>query len=209
MKTVFVCCFQKSRDYSAEYVYHLKRGISENTTKEYPFICFTDEDLDGIETRPFLFNVPGWWNQVNVFNLHSFDQAVYFDLDTVIRKNIDWITGETRHFWALPRVRTGEIQTGVMKFNGGHASRVLPAFLRWYNVFYERGLFSPPIKGEGKSVALNFFKRVFPNWKALPLGVGQQINIYKNHFRKNPPDNDPSIVCFSCNPRPHRVNWLE
>lgn len=44
-----------------------------------------------------------WWYKVQLFNTeHHRGPLLYFDLDTVITKNIDWIwQSKLRHFWAV------------------------------------------------------------------------------------------------------------
>lgn len=207
---VFTCCYEPSDVYTAEYVYRLKEGVESNTTVDHRFICFTNEELPGVETRTPLFDVPGWWNQVNVFGMRAFEQAVYFDLDTVIAGNIDWIGYRCRDFCALPRVRNGKIQTGIMKYTPEHAAYVTDEFRLRRSGLKERGCFVPPIKGEEKSVALNFFGEIFAGrWVRLAVGCGEEIVIYKNHYRGRERLESPSIICFSCRPRPHEVDWLE
>lgn len=63
-----------------------------------PYIKHTLEDWTSRGLRK------GWWYKMQLFNLKQFKHPLlYFDLDTVIVNNIDWIwqTCSLRYFWAI------------------------------------------------------------------------------------------------------------
>jgi len=91
MPTV-VCVLKKGGTYTPEYVQRLKKGVENNTTIGYNFVCLTDdESVSGIcEVKLLKHRWDGWWSKIELFNPEmELDNTVYVDLDTVILGNID------------------------------------------------------------------------------------------------------------------------
>ena len=77
-----VCWGDKYDDY---YVQRLQREVARNLTVPHQFICVTDREIDGVETRAPINDLRGWWGKVNLFS-HDVcgEQNLYLDLDVVI-----------------------------------------------------------------------------------------------------------------------------
>src|SRR5689334_12929315 len=80
-----ICCVKAGRKYGPEYVQRLRDGVRRHLpehAKDIPFVCFTDDPVDGVECRPLPANLPKWWPKVSLFSLRQ--PLVYLDLDIVI-----------------------------------------------------------------------------------------------------------------------------
>ena len=80
MAQINICCLNVGTKYSQQDTDNLYKMIKENISYEFNFTCITDEV------------VPGVWNKLLYFSdLYNFDEdvCIAFDLDIVVRKNID------------------------------------------------------------------------------------------------------------------------
>ena len=98
--------------YSWEYVEKLQRGLQRNLSVPMRFHVYTEAERPVPESmiKHALKEWPGvsgpkrsWWYKLQLFNTEEFSgNLLYFDLDTVITGNIDWIWRlPTDYFWAL------------------------------------------------------------------------------------------------------------
>lgn len=79
-------------DWKSEYVYNFKKGLDKNMSIPFEFICLSDIDLD-IPTLPLDLVGAGYWTKLQMFRpeFNLTGECLYFDLDTIICKNIDSI----------------------------------------------------------------------------------------------------------------------
>ena len=95
-----VICIKWGTKFGPEYVNRLYKMVEKNLTIPHRFVCFTDNSeglLDGIEVRPLPeLNDDGLpekaWKKLGLFTDKLADlqgQALFMDLDIVIRDNID------------------------------------------------------------------------------------------------------------------------
>ncbi len=106
-----VACLIHSNGYDWQYVERLYNSVRRNSTYEVVFHVFTEAhrpvppDMVKHELIEWAdINGPrkSWWYKMQVFNPanHS-GPLLYFDLDTVIVRNFDWIPKlSLRYFWA-------------------------------------------------------------------------------------------------------------
>lgn len=95
-----VVCVLKSTDssiYDAEWVYKLQRAVQRNLSIPHRFVCFSDTELD-CECIKLEENFSGWWNKIQLFNPDFFlGETLYFDLDIVITKPLDYLINGLRN----------------------------------------------------------------------------------------------------------------
>jgi hypothetical protein len=72
--------------YKPEHVQWFQRMITEKCSAE--FVCLSDMKVPGVEIIPLKRNWPGWWSKIELF---QYSDVLYFDLDTVIINNIDYM----------------------------------------------------------------------------------------------------------------------
>jgi hypothetical protein len=99
--------------------------VERNTTRPHQFVCFSDRAIEGITTRILKPGFEGWWNKMQMFDTsHGLtNRIVYFDLDTLITNNIDWLMDYNGVFMGIedlgcinshqPHLKN-VLQTGVM-----------------------------------------------------------------------------------------------
>ena len=98
--------------YSWNYVERLYNMLKANSTHEIRMHVFTEShrDVPAHMIKHELQEWPGisgpkksWWYKMQMFNpAHNLGRVLYFDLDTVIVDNIDWIWQlNDQYFWAI------------------------------------------------------------------------------------------------------------
>lgn len=209
-----VVCFKWGTEFSAEYVNKLFRAIQRNTTIPLNFICYTD-NADGVEceTRPFIEPLPHWWYIIGLFNpAHGFNEkTIYFDLDTVILKNIDHILSLNVQFATLRDFYRPEgLQTACIMWEPDWG-----AFI-WERL---RSQFKPHRYNQllkyngGTNQFIEETVGVGSNTVRIQDRFPNECISYKVHIRdsKTPVDWDTArIVFFHGKPRPHEISedWL-
>jgi hypothetical protein len=107
--------------YPPDYVYRLKAMIERNLAVPFFFACITDQDLEGIHCIQPICGYQGWWQKLSLFEIAD-GPSLYFDLDTVITGNIDYLAEYTDNVLAAPanwgQSGHGGIQSSVMAWNG-------------------------------------------------------------------------------------------
>ncbi len=114
------------------YVEGLHRMVRRHLTVPHRFVCFTDDEAayaEGIELRGLPHGgLKGWMNKLSLFKPDVFcpsERVVYFDLDSFIVGNIDFLADYQERFAMLGPffVNVAPIfaglQSGVMAWRGG------------------------------------------------------------------------------------------
>lgn len=200
MKTV-VCVWWGDK-FSVDYVYNLKSMIERNTTVPFRFVCYSDKDIPGIETKRLKPGVEGWWNKLQLFDpsLKVGDHVLYFDLDTVITGNIDWLMNYETWFMGIEDVGAvnpwqphlkNVLQTGVMAWDHDANSHIYLDFVMNYNRIKNQ------FRGDGEylNTKINPYHR-----KLLQHVFPGKLKSYKYDIYPGPPDKEVSIVCFHGRP---------
>ena len=121
---VNVVCIKTGRFYDASYVNKLRNMIARNTTRDFRFICFTDdrEGIDAeVECRPLPYMMRGWWAKIPLFAppmCLGKHQTIAIDLDVLITGNIDWLLDWRGDFCALATWTTVNNVDAPKYYNG-------------------------------------------------------------------------------------------
>lgn len=178
------CVFKSGGDYTLDYVLKLKNAVERNTTQKYEFICLGDSSFF---TNQLSDNLPGWWSKIELFKLVG--NILYFDLDTVILRNIDEMISiaERLKFNEFVGVRAfnpirsqkkeTQFNSGMMAWNGN--------FKFIYNLFdYDKERSNPDKSMIGDqdyiSRQLRDFNKQISFWQDKMEGVYS----YKRHCKK-------------------------
>ena len=88
-----VVCVWWGTKFPFAYVQNLKSMIERNTSHDFKFHVFSTEPIEGYSTKILKPGYEGWWNKLQMFDpIHSLGQrAIYFDLDTLVVNNLDWL----------------------------------------------------------------------------------------------------------------------
>ena len=144
---IHCACVIHDTKYDFSYVDKLYRGLCRNLTPRVILHVYTESNRPVPEpyVKHCLQEWPGirgpkqsWWYKLQVFNPeHYSGQLLYFDLDTVIVNNIDWIWQLSKeNFWAVKdfkylfRSKRVTLNSSVMWFNSSKHKYVYDNFDR-------------------------------------------------------------------------------
>lgn len=161
-----------------EYVQRLREGVSRYCTVPYRFIEFHGEEN-------------GWWAKLELFKEFK-ERTLYFDLDTVITGNIDFLS-DPEGFTALTDFyHPHQIGSGLMSWNGDYS--------KIYDKWIE--LKKPELMGGDQQ----WIYMIMPQTKRFQEKYPNKIVSYKVHCQNGVPEK-ARVVCFHGKPRPHEVNF--
>ena len=207
--TAVFCVLKSGGDYDLDYVMKLRNMLKRNSTVEYDFICLTDIKIDPrvCKSIPLVREWAGWWSKVELFRpeLSKKKRIIYFDLDTVILKNIDDILQYDHSMtgllpWNARNRAAGMMASGMMAWNNeGDFSFLFDQFKLENIKNYQGGdqhYISEILNDNAADV--EFFQDMFPG-----------IYSYKRNCKRGLPG-DARIVCFHGKPRLPNVNqtWV-
>ena len=199
-----VVCVLWGKKFSDEYAYNLKSMVERNTTLPHRFICFSDREFNGIETRKLKPGHDGWWNKIQIFNTDFSlnKRVVFFDLDTLIVNNIDWLLEYRGNFMGIEDVgarrKDGSIwrqklvdrmQSAVMAFDRDNCSYI------WNDFSKDPRNLARRWRGDG-----NYINHVVKSRDMIQKKYPGKLWSYKYHVYPNRPDSQTSIVCFHGKP---------
>lgn len=111
IETIDCACVIHSDGYSWDYVERLYNMLSRNLTPEVRLHVYTEADRPvpdrfikhALTDWQIAGRKQSWWYKIQLFNPeHHSGSLLYFDLDTIITGNIDWIWKiPPEYFWAV------------------------------------------------------------------------------------------------------------
>ena len=144
-----IVCVKWGDKYSAEYVNKLYSMVSRNMTRDFRFICFTDDDrgiIPNVEIFPLEEDyLNGWWHKITLFKPELFDlhgPTLYLDLDVVIIDSLECFFEVPGEFciiydWICHRSKRIDSMwnSSVFKYNIGSMSHIWEDFhIQWENI---------------------------------------------------------------------------
>ena len=202
-----ICVLKSGGNFNTDYVVKLKNMIERNSTVSHNFVCLTDVESTLYKTIKLSCSKKGWWAKTELFrfDLVQSRQIVYFDLDTIILKNIDDILNFQHNFsalypWNEKNRRSGLCASGMMAWhNNGDFAFLFNQFESKNIKKYPRGdqeYISETLERNGQEP--EYFQKLFSG-----------IYSYKRNCREQLPE-DARVVCFHGRPRPHEVKdkWV-
>jgi hypothetical protein len=220
-------CLIHGEAYGWEYVDRLYNMLNRHLTTGMHLHVYTEADrpVPGHMTKHVLPNwkLSGpkktWWYKLELFNQdHYMGPMLYFDLDTVITSNIDWITQlDLQYFWAvrdfkyLWRPSNFGVNTSVMWFHTARYHHV-------YQEFHRRNMqqvigryhgdqdFVNEVVDKKQLKFLTTEKIQSWRWQALDGGYNFQ---QRKHMAPGTGTNltkDTSILVFHGHPKPSEIH---
>jgi len=120
----YIVCLKYGNKYSAEYVNKLFAMVKRNLTVPFEFVCFTEDNTDinpdiRVNLIPLISGVVGWWYKPIFFNpnLGLNGTILFFDLDVVIFKNIDYLFTYEPNKFCIIRDFNRHVIKNYNKFN--------------------------------------------------------------------------------------------
>ncbi len=97
---IVICVLRSGGVYFPGYVSRLQQAVEKHMTVPHEFVCLTDVDfldIPGCTVIPLKHNWPGWWSKIELFHPDlPDDYYLYFDLDTLILKNINGLAAVSK-----------------------------------------------------------------------------------------------------------------
>lgn len=199
---ITVACVYWGTKFSKDYVYNLKAAVERNTTVPHRFVCLTDKPLPGIECRFLKPGYESWWNKIQLFDSSQDlgERVVYFDLDTLIVNNIDWLLNHNGWFMGIEDVGAvnkhqphlkNKLQSGVLAFERNPNSYIWSEFVLGYDRIMDT------FRGDGEYLdsVINPYHRTL-----LQHQYPGQLKSYKYQVYPGPPDESTSVICFHGRP---------
>jgi len=225
---VHCACLIHSTGYDWTYVERLYSMLQRNLNREVLFHVYTEESrpVPDHMQKHVLQEWPGqwgarksWWYKLQLFNSDYYQgPLLYFDLDTVIVGNLDWITElPTRFLWApkdyryLWRPSHQGINSSVMWWDTTRYdwlyrdfdTRNLAQIMRHYNG--DQDYISA-------TVPANNIRHFLPmsamswRWQIKDGGMNFKTRAYQTPGTGTHLDSRTSILVFHGSPKPHEVD---
>lgn len=201
-----VVCVKWGDKFSDDYVYHLEAAVKRNSTHDVNFVCYSDKKIPEINTYILKEGYEGWWNKLQLFNpemrIRGTDfRYVFFDLDTIITDNIDWLLDYNGEFMGIEnlginnakyediRQYVGVLQSGVLAWDSLECSKIWDFFLKHKNEIMRN------FRGDGEFLhalikSPDLLQRLYPG----------KLRSYKYECYEEGLPKDTSVVCFHGQP---------
>ena len=224
--TIDCACVIHGDYYSWDYVDRLYRGLCRNLTPKVILHVYTEAGRPVPEpyVKHSLTEWPGvsgpkksWWYKIQLFDSDSLSaDLLYFDLDTVIVSNIDWIwLLKPKYFWAvrdfkyLFRSKRATANSSIMWFNTKRFNWIYQQFdpgiidsQQWRN----RGDQDYIYHHLSDSVRFLDFDRIQSwRWQALDGGFDFVARKHRQPGAGTSIDSKTSVLVFHGTPKPHEV----
>lgn len=199
---IAVCCVCWGKKFNLNYVYNLKAAVERNTTVEHKFVVYSDRIIEGVETKLLRPGYSGWWNKLQLFDPANkpADRMIYFDLDTIITGNIDWLLEDKSWFMGIEDVGSvnawqphlkNVLQSGVMSWDFNPVSFIWTEFIMKYDGIIDS------FRGDGEylSSIINPYQRTL-----LQQKYPGKLKSYKYQVYPSRPNSETSIVVFHGRP---------
>lgn len=193
-----ICCVMVSNycGLGAQYVNALHRAVERNMTIPHRFVCFTD-DPTGIECETEPVEGDGWFAKLHLFKKFNEGQVVFFDLDTLIVGNLDFLAKFNGKFAILQDFyRPKGYGSGMMSWRAPFGHEITEAYV---------AAGEPDVPGGDQA----FIERKVKNAKRLQEVFPRKIVSYKAHALAGVPLG-AAVVCFHGYPKPHdfQFGWV-
>lgn len=228
IEEIHCACLIHDTKYDIEYVNRLYRALCRNLTPRVIFHVFTESNraIPPEYKKHTLEEWPGirgprksWWYKLQIFDTkHHKGQLLYFDLDTVIVNNIDWIWKlDTDYFWAVKDFK--------YLFRKNNKGQTINSSVMWFNTKYYTHIIKdfsidiikrPRYHGDQdyihSKIPLNKL-RYFDisnvksyKWEIKEGGFDFSTRKYNAPGTTCWPDDKTSILVFHGSPNPHEEN---
>lgn len=213
-KLKVVLVLKSGGDFNQSHVYRLYEQIEKHLSIPHEVICLTDflqlerKCYSNLFVLNLLDKLPGWWSKIEIFR--SFSNIIYFDLDTTILGNIDFLAENSPTFMAL-KSKHRHMGSGIMRWQGD-LSQLYKYFIKnkeaniKYYAWDQEYINSWLVSG---GYIITHIQTTFPgkviSYKNdyLPIIKGRVLPDFLSVPEERP--EKPSIIYFHGKPRPWEV----
>jgi hypothetical protein len=223
IKTIDCACVIHGDAYSWQYVDRLYNMLRRHITPEVRLHVYTEADRE--VPVPMIKHVltdwgiagpkRSWWYKMQLFNSqHHAGPLLYFDLDTVIVNNIDWICQQSlRYFWAIRdfkylwKPQSTELNSSIMWWDTRCYDAVWQHFsnTNFDKILREYRGDQDYITAHVRKEEQRFFdpRRIKSwRWQCLDGGYNFQTQKYLRPKTGTTVDTDTSVLIFHGHPKP-------
>ena len=229
MQPIDCACVIHGNAYSWDYVDRLYNMLNRNISQGIILHVYTEAEREVpahmVKHALIDWKISGsrrsWWYKMQLFNPEHFSgPLLYFDLDTVIVKNIDWITQlPLQYFWTIRdfkylwRPTNYSINSSVMWWDTSKFTGIWDAFMR-QNLSSVIGMYrgdqdflnEAMLKNDLRFFDVNKIKSW--RWEALNGGYNFGKKAYRTPTAGTQIDDNTSILIFHGNPKPNETTDL-
>lgn len=199
---ITVACVLWGNKFSEDYLYNLKSMVERNTTVDHRFVVLSDRSRKGIDSVILKPGFHGWWNKLQLFDtFHRLGpRVVYFDLDTLIVNNIDWLMEYKGNFMGIEDVGAvnahqphlkNTLMSGVMSWDSNYAGQI------WNEFILRKDTAVTQFRGDGEYLNGNIPKY---DRELLQHKYPGKLKSYKYQIYNKGIDKETSIICFHGRP---------
>jgi hypothetical protein len=156
-------------------------------------IVLSNVAVPGIRTIPLKYDWPGWWSKLELFRPDIEGDLLYFDLDTVVRGNLDDILAVDRLTICRDFFKPHGVQSCMMFLPAAERADVWRHWRPELIQEYKR-------KGVGDQAFLeSLWLGKAQRWQDVVPG---QVVSYKAHCKNKGVPEDARVICYHGRPRP-------
>lgn len=202
-----VTVLRVGKDYKPQHAQWLHKQLRNY---DLDSLCLTDAGrISGVSTVPLLYDWPGWWAKIELFNpehpIIGDDDIFYIDIDTVIWNDIRELFTVKQFTMLSDFYHPDSPASGVMYIPKSIKYLVWETFIRNSSDFINKKR-EPPHHGDQ-----GFLSQVIPNiqrWQ--DIFPGKIVSYKKDIFAGDGSVPDCNIICFHGNPRPWKAkcSWV-
>lgn len=204
-KTAILCVLRSGGDFTTCDVDVVFTMLKQHVTIPFDFYCLTNVHTQKFPTLPLINEYKGWWSKIELFRskLVPNERILYFDLDMIVKKNINNLLEQPFDFIGLRPFNIKKMEdsnyfaSAILSWvNDGTFDFIYDAF----NYKTDSDLFNGD--QDYMSSIMQLHECEFKYWQDLVGGIYS----YKRHIRKGiVPVGEARIVCFHGKPRPKEV----
>jgi hypothetical protein len=200
------CVLKSGGGFTAAHVGRLRADLAKHLP-DYSLFCLSDVDVP-CERVPFKIDWPGWWAKMSLFRPDLKGDLLFFDLDTVIVRNISHFADVCRTTMLTDFLRETDVASGMMYLPEEMRGEVWDSFMRDPALAMRRH----NTGGDQSFLREHQSIRDAARWQRTFPG---QVVSYKVHIKTNKGDRplppDARVVCFHGQPRPWQLNtpWVK
>lgn len=221
-------CVIHGSGYSWDYVERLRNMLLRNLSPDIRFHVYTEPERKvpahmikhDLELWPTI-NGPkkSWWYKLQLFNPeHHQGNLLYFDLDTVIIRDVSWIARlPTQHLWGirdfkyLQKPNSMSLNSSVMWWNVSHLSHVWSDFkksgiLDTANRFRGDQDYLQAVLGHKKMQFFGEDQVQSWRWQCVDGGYDFKSRHHRKPGQGTQFNDNTSVLVFHGNPKPHQIN---
>ena len=193
---ITVVCVKVGTKYNSEYVNKLQNMVSRHLTVPHDFICITDDHV-GVNCKCILPDGEdnGWWTKLTLFKKDPYGikgKILYFDLDVVIRENIDCFANYRSDFIIMKDKLMNMYNSSVFLLEAGSRPNVWDSYIK------------DPI--DARKYAVGGDQHWITEKAKADLWSEDWVKSYKvNNFKE-----EGKVVIYHGKPKPHELNdWTK